>query len=123
MDVTHLHLILNHAPVAATFFGLSIFLLSFWRKELRLAAFLLYIIAGVSVIPVYLTGDAAEDSASEQIGQVLEEHEESAENTLAAILSLGVVATLATIFSLRGSRYVNQFTIITTLLAVLSLIS
>ncbi len=63
MDAVHIHLMLNHLPVLATPLGFILLLFGFvWKnRTLRTTALGLFVLAAVAVIPVYLTGEPAEE--------------------------------------------------------------
>jgi len=63
MNATHLHLMLNHLPVLGTAFGLGLLLFGLWRRsnELKKTALGVFVIIALAGVPVYLTGEPAED--------------------------------------------------------------
>ncbi|HEX9782951.1 MAG TPA: hypothetical protein VGA56_09525, partial [Opitutaceae bacterium] len=97
MNVAHLHLILNHVPVLGTAFGLGLLTFALWRKseEVKKAALGLFVISALLAIPVYFTGEPAEEIV-EELPDVshanIEEHEEAAEVAFIGVLMLGVAA-------------------------------
>jgi hypothetical protein len=122
MNATHLHLILNHAPAACVALGLLFLALSLWKKELLLATLLLYILGGIATIPVYVTGNSAEETIeSNSLERRIEEHEEAAQTALAASLTLGVTAVLTLVLLLTGSKYTKQFVSLSTIFGLVSL--
>ena len=84
MNQTHIHLLLNHFPIVGTLIGSFLMLWGIIKKNdhtKSIAAFLLATMALVA-IPVFLTGEPAEESV-EKISEVSENmislHEEAAE--------------------------------------------
>ncbi len=97
MNAVHWHLVLNHLPIMATLFGLLIFGYAHWRNktEVLRVALALLVLGGATVIPVYETGESAEEIAEEMEGvqhDTIETHKESAEITYYLALLLGVLA-------------------------------
>ena len=113
MNVAHLHLILNHVPVLGTAFGLGLLTFALWRKseEVKKAALGLFVISALLAIPVYLTGEPAEEIV-EELPDVshanIEEHEEAAEVAFIGVLALGVAA-LAGLVWRRGRTVPTGF--------------
>lgn len=95
-NAAHLHLLLNHVPIlgavaAAILLTLALFVR---RQVLTKAALWFLAVAGVVSVPVYLSGEGAEDIA-EELGAahaVIESHEEAALLTLIALGVLGLLA-------------------------------
>lgn len=96
MDSVHIHLILNHVPILLTIISIPIVLWGYYgsnRSILRLGL-LGFLIAGLTVIPVFLTGETAHERV-EDIQTIseryMEEHEEAAEVSLWLTVLLGVI--------------------------------
>lgn len=97
MSFTHLHLMLNHVPVLGIGFGLGLLLLGLWRKneELKKAALGLFVIVTLVSVPVYLTGEPAEDKVKSLPGiadPIIEQHEDAAAVAFSGIILVGVAA-------------------------------
>ena len=101
MNAAHYHLILNHIPILATFFSIAVLI---WgmvanNKSIKLVALVGFIVAGISVIAVFQTGESAEEIV-EEIAAVthesIENHEEAADvaQWLTIILGAGGLAGL-----------------------------
>src|SRR6476659_3241135 len=98
MDVSaaHLHLVLNHIPVLGTMLFAPLVLL--WgllrqSRDVTQIALLLTVLLAVTAIPIYLTGEPAEEQLEHQPWfdkQRVEAHEERAEAALIAVLVTGV---------------------------------
>lgn len=109
MNWAHVHLILNHFPVVGLAFGLVLLAVSVVRKSTPLARVSLGILVAIAVIaiPVYLTGEPAEEVIEHLPGiseSYIEEHEESALLTLIVIELLGIVAAVG----LRRFRQIDE---------------
>jgi hypothetical protein len=110
MNLTHIHLLLNHVPVLGTVIGLGLLLYGTWRKspELKRAAAGLLVVVALLAVPVYLTGEPAEHDVESLPGvskHLIEEHEEAASVAFTGVLILGVLA-LTGLFLSRGGREV-----------------
>lgn len=108
MDSTHLHLLINHAPLFGIVFGLIVLLLGYWRKsdELKLVATILFLISSIMIVPVHQTGDSAEHTVEEIAGvnhDDIEEHEAAAQFALYWTLALGVVS-IVTLLQYRSRK-------------------
>lgn len=97
MDAAHFHLLANHIPVIFTALGICLLLAGYvLRKEdLKKAALVIFFVSGALTIPVYLTGEGAEERVEDMPGvtdSFIHEHEEAAEPALIAALILGVLS-------------------------------
>ena len=97
MSDAHLHLALNHAPLFGIVFatlGLAWALVG-KNDGVTRASLGLLVLAGILVLPVYLSGENAEDIVENQVGvseAAIEAHEDAA---LGAALAVGVVGVVA----------------------------
>jgi hypothetical protein len=82
MNLTHLHLALNHVPVLGTAFALALLVLGIWRKsnEVKKTALCAFVAIAIMAMPAYLTGEPAEDGVEGPpgvSGAIIEQHEEA----------------------------------------------
>jgi len=96
MNWPHIHLMLNHVPVLGTIFGLALLSWGFWRRDVSLqrAALMTFVVAALVAIPVYFTGEPAEDAVQRLAGvtdRAIEAHEEMA---LISLIAAGILCTL-----------------------------
>lgn len=108
MNPAHLHLLLNHVPVLGTLFGVALVLLAMrWRsRDLEAAALWVFLATAIAAVPVYLTGEPAEEVVESLPGvteAAIEEHEEAALMSLWAVETLGLIALAGLILG-RGGR-------------------
>ncbi len=98
MTGAHLHLLLNHIPILGSLFGIIVIIVGnisdiISIKRLGLATF---IVAALFAIPVYLTGEPAEE-AIEPFNikeSVIEAHEEAGEKAFWGIIAVGALAVI-----------------------------
>jgi hypothetical protein len=64
MNLTHLHLLLNHFPVIGTIIALGLYLIALVAKSdhLTRACLVLFLGLGLLTLPTYMSGNAAEDA-------------------------------------------------------------
>jgi uncharacterized membrane protein len=103
MSATHFHLILNHIPVLGTAFGLGLLIFGLLRTsdEIKKAALGIFVIVAIATIPVYLTGEPAEEGVESLSGvskAFMERHEEAAGLGFGGVAVLGVASLAALIF-------------------------
>jgi hypothetical protein len=107
MNATHLHPMLNHVPVLGTALGLGLIAFAIWQKseELKKTALGVFIIVALVTVPVYLTGEPAEDVVKPLPGvsePIIEQHEEAATVAFTGIVVLGVAALAGLLLFRRG---------------------
>lgn len=101
MSATHLHLLLNHLPIVGI--PLALGLLA-WaslaaQEQVKRAALALFVLAGVGLWPVYLTGEPAEETVEKLPAvseSLIEAHEDAAKVALVAaeLLAAGALGGL-----------------------------
>lgn len=95
----HIHLLVNHAPVFGSLFGLALFIASYFYAPdvLRRTAFAVLIGTALAALVAFLTGDPAQHAIREFPGVVrsmINEHEEMGESSFIAASVVGVVALI-----------------------------
>lgn len=108
MDGTHLHLILNHFPIIGTIVGTGIMAYGYFTQSeaTKKAALWTWAVMALIAIPVFLTGEPAEESVEGLAGvseAIIEQHEEAAELAIWVMEALGLLS-LATLFLGRGNK-------------------
>jgi uncharacterized membrane protein len=93
----HLHLMVNHAPVLGTLFGLALVAASFLFAPdvLRRVALVVLVGSGIAAAAAYLTGEPAEDAIRGFPGvqrELIHEHEEMGEKSFILSVALGVLS-------------------------------
>ena len=122
MNPVHLHLVLNHAPLFGSVISLVLLLIAMWRRsdELKKVALGLIVLTALITLPVYLTGEPAEDIVEPFPGVVrgaIDSHEDAAKIAFVSMLGTGAMALFG-FWLFRGGRIIaGWFT--TSLLIVL----
>lgn len=104
MDATHLHLILTHFPIVGTIIGIGIMAYGLFSKNdaIKKVALVTFVLMAILTIPVFLTGEEAEETVENIEGvseQLIENHEELASIAIWFMGLLGVLS-LVTIFAI-----------------------
>jgi uncharacterized membrane protein len=108
MNWPHIHLMLNHVPVLGTVFGALLLAYGVLRRDdaVQRAALWTFAIVALVAIPVYLTGEPAEEAVEHLAGtgeRAIEAHEQAALFSLVAVELLGAVALIALLLARKAS--------------------
>lgn len=100
MNASQIHLALTHLPVVLSLAGMVALAISFIKTNIALRRTALYIllIAGVAALPVFFTGEGAEEVVEHMPGvsdSLIERHEEVAKLGLITILAAAVLALIS----------------------------
>jgi len=103
MNSVQLHLALTHVPVILSLAGLIMLIIGLLKKNSVLirTSYTMIAIAGITALPVYFSGEEAEEAVEHIAGiseSLIEDHEEIAKFSMISIVIAGLLA-LATIFS------------------------
>lgn len=103
MNAAQIHLALNHLPIGLVLIGVPILLAAILRKsrELKTTASILLMLSALVTVPVFLTGEPAEEVVEDRVGvseAIIHEHEEAAELSLIFIALLGSLTFAAWLF-------------------------
>ena len=95
-----MHLALTHVPVILSLAGLIMLAIAFLVKNptLTKTSYILILIAGVAALPVFLTGEATEETIENLPGvseRIIEKHEEVAKWAMISIAVAGLLAVAA----------------------------
>jgi hypothetical protein len=113
MNPTHIHLLLNHFPIVGTLMGSVILLYSIIKKQntgKTIGAFIIVVMA-VIAIPVFLTGEPAEESIEDLAGiskELIHDHEEASEKAFWLVEATGVFSLLALALYRRKSAFSSK---------------
>ena len=99
MDLTHIHLLLNHFPTIGTIIGGGLFLLALITKsdDLKRASLLVLLGIALIAIPTYMSGNGAQDGIKSIPGvskSLIEAHEAAALVAMGFMLFTGAFAWL-----------------------------
>jgi hypothetical protein len=129
MTLAHMHLYLNHVPIigipiAMVFLGIGLYLKS---ELLQKSALIVLVAISAVVLPVYFTGEPAEERVEHIVGvseSTIESHEDAAEYSLILTLVAGIAAMSALWFQRGGRRrpVLNQAVMGVAVAAVASLV-
>lgn len=124
MNPAQLHLALNHAPLSGCGFGLLVLLYGMLRKnaDVLRAGLLLFVLAAALAVPVYFSGEAAEEVVEHMPGVsegLIEPHEQAATVALIALIAAGVAA-LAGLHFLHRKRPLPKYVTAAVLLLALA---
>jgi uncharacterized membrane protein len=108
MDLTHLHLLLNHFPIIGTIIGIGIMLWGLIKKEYNIQKTVLglWVILTLLTFPVMKTGEEAEETIENIPGiseQIMHEHEEAAEFALWMMVGLGLLSLAALLMGQKNN--------------------
>lgn len=107
MNAAYGHLLLNHVPVLGSVFGLALLAAGVLRRNqtLRQAGWVTLVIVALVALPVYFSGEGAEEIVEHEPGvthDAIEEHEEIALVALIGMEALGLLALAGLVLSRRG---------------------
>lgn len=123
MDGVHLHLLLNHLPVVGSLFAVPLLIYSFVRKsdELKQLSLAILVLAALVAIPVYFTGEPAEEAVEHLAGvgeALIEEHEEAAKVAMVFMMLTGAFALLNLVLMKAKKGLANWLIAISLLLSI-----
>ena len=119
-----MHLALTHVPVILSLAGLTMLIVAFIIKSntLTKTSYIIVLVAGIAALPVFFSGEGAEEAIENIPGvseAVIERHEEVAKLAIISIAVAGVGA-LAALLSFKWQRATSMFKITVLLLALTS---
>jgi len=123
MNLTHLHLLVTHLPIFGTAIGLLVLLYGMYTKSYhtKMAAYAVLLIAAAGGFIAFSTGEAAEETVEHIQGvmkNVIEEHEEFAQATLVALITLAVVSLAGAYLTWKGSRFTKMIAVIAVIVSL-----
>ena len=124
MNSTHLHLLLNHFPIIGTLIGGGLLLAGIFRKNYQLSnsALAVLFIMAVIAIPVYLTGEPAEESVEKINGiaePMIEAHESAATVAIWLMMTTGLTALITLIIQFKRKTFKPAFNYMVALFALI----
>jgi hypothetical protein len=116
MVATHVHLLLNHMPPVGVLVAGLLFVIASGTRIVPLQRFSLALLAAFAVmaVPVYFTGESAEQLTRHLVGvsqPMVEQHEEAAVVALITMEFLGAGALLGLVLLWREMALPGSFTV------------
>jgi len=126
MNGSNYHLISSHVPLIGAAFTLLLIIFALIKKskDLKQTALWFAVIAGITALIAYFTGDGAENVVKTVPGiteSLIEPHEEWALYYLLSLLLIGVTALVGLFLSRASAKVLHKFVIIILILNFLSL--
>ena len=123
MDATHLHLVLSHFPIIGTIIGIVILVYGQFFKniEIQKVALAIFILMAILTIPVFLTGEEAEETVEHIAGfseQLIKNHEELAEKAIWLMGLLGVLSLINFFAIIKKLSFAKAITLITLIVSL-----
>jgi uncharacterized membrane protein len=123
MNAAHLHLVVNHLPIAGMFFGSLVLLSSLFtrKKEVAMTGLGLVVLAAVLAVPALLTGEGAEEvleKLPEISHRLIHAHEEAAETAFWLVEIVGLFALFSFWWLLKKDTYPFYLLLANTLIAL-----
>lgn len=115
MNAAHLHLVINHFPVIGTAITLFLLVIGFIKRsdDVKKAAMLVLILTSLVTIPVYVSGDGAQEmieGAYDDVDeQYIDEHEDFALYSFIAMDIAGALALLSVFLYRKPKELPNSF--------------
>ncbi len=129
MNTAHIHLLVTHLPIIGSLIGFLILLFAAIKKDnnVKIAAYLVFILCTIGAIISYATGEGAEEVVEKLPGvleSAIETHEEAAMFSLIAMIALGLTA-IAGIFQISYQwikfKFIHNLILIFALISMISI--
>lgn len=110
MNPTHIHLLLNHFPIVGTLIGSAVLFYGIIKGQnsgKTTGAFIIVMMALIA-IPVFLTGEPAEESVEHLAGiseELIHDHEETSEKAFWLMEATGAISLVALLLYKRKSTF------------------
>jgi len=124
IELSDVHLWVNHFPLFAFFFGVMLYFLARKSAEIRRAGLWMIAIGGISCAPAFLSGEPAEEKVEHLPGiehDLIEEHEEWGERAAWAGGISGALALAGLIIPLNNRERLGRIAAFLGILAFLVL--
>ena len=117
MDATHLHLMLTHFPIVGTIIGVGILAYGQFsnNNSIKKVALVTFLLMSILTIPVFLTGEGAEEAVEHLAGvseNIIEEHEELSEKAIWVMGLLGIFSLLNILLIIKKSIFAKSVSLI-----------
>ncbi len=123
MDATHLHLLLNHFPIIGTVLGAGVMAYGYLTSsdQVKKSALWTWFLMALVAIPVFLTGEPAEESIEGIAGVsegLIEEHEEAATVAIWLMEALGLLSLVTLVLGKTKESLSKPLVLVSTLLGL-----
>ena len=123
MDATHLHLILTHFPIVGTIIGIGVLAYGQYSKndDIKKVALVTFILMAIVTIPVFLTGEEAEETIEHIAGvseQLIENHEELAEKAIWLMGFLGILSLINFFAIIKKLSFAKTISLVTLIVSI-----
>jgi uncharacterized membrane protein len=125
MNSTHIHLLLNHFPIVGTMIGSLLLIWGIYSKQNNIKTIAAVVLAAMAImaIPVYLTGEPAEE-AVENLPGVSETfigmHEDAANIAIWLMEITGIFSLVAIFMQMKQSTKASSFFMLAAVLSIIS---
>lgn len=125
MNLTHLHLLINHLPIIGSILGGLVLAHALWTKnnQTKIAAFNVLIISSIGAAIAYFTGEEAEEAVENIQGiskNMIEQHDDSAVISMVAMALAGIASIIGLYLTLKNSPLTRNIALITLFLSLIS---
>ena len=125
MNLTHFHLLLNHFPIIGTLISSIIILYGIIKNQYQAKSIgaIIIIIMAIIAIPIFLTGEPAEETVEHLQGiseSIIHDHEEAGEQAIWFMEIAGLFSVLSLFFQYKKSVTTNNIFILTFVLTLIS---
>ena len=126
MNAAQAHLALNHVPIFATIVAVGVLAAGLVRKIewLQRVGLWLFLVAAAATVPVYFTGEPAEEIVEHRPGvseTFIHPHEEAAELALIAVGTLAALCAAMLLLLFRGRRFPGAIWVVAFLAGIVTL--
>jgi uncharacterized membrane protein len=123
MNTTHLHLLLNHFPIIGSLLGVGVMFYGYMTssEQVKKAALWLWVAMAAVAVPVFLTGEPAEESVEGITGvseALIEEHEDAATIAIWLMEVLGLLSLVTLAVGWGKERLSKPLVLVTTMLSL-----
>ncbi len=125
MDGAHIHLLLTHFPIVGTILGVLILAFGIYKKNQSVinTALVTFVAMAVLTVPVFLSGEEAEEVVEHMPGvseNIIEEHEELAEVAIWFMGLLGVMALAGLLADMKKLPFVKTLIMATFVFSIIT---
>lgn len=127
MNLTHLHLLLNHFPIVGTLIGGLVLVYGVFRNQTQAKTIgsMIIVVMAILAIPVFLTGEPAEESVEHLQGiskSIIHAHEEAAELAIWVMGLAGLLSLVSIFMQWKQSPWANKLFMFTMLITITSFV-